>query len=49
MNDEGGQIPAPFPGRLLISLTSDTEMLVEQRDGGCDEGHVFVDPVIYKR
>ena len=26
--------PAPFPGRLLILLTTDTEMLVERQDGG---------------
>ena len=49
MNDEGGQTPAPFPGRLLISLTSDTEMLVERHDGGCAEGVAFVAPTIYKR
>jgi len=49
MTDQGGQIPTPFPGRLLISLTSDTEMLVEQQDGACADGAAFVDPVTYRR
>ncbi len=49
MTDEGGQTPAPFPGRLLISLTSDTQMLVEQQDGGCADGVAFIDPVTYQR
>ena len=34
---EGGQTPAPFPGRLLISLNNDTEMLVERQDGDCTD------------
>jgi len=49
INDEGGQTSAPFPGWLLISLTSDTEMLLERQDRGCADGVAFVDPVIYKR
>lgn len=49
MTVQGGQTPTPFPGRLLISLTSDTEMLVEQQGGGCGDGAAFVDPVTYKR
>ena len=49
MTDEGGQTPAPFPGRLLISLTSETQMMVERQDGGCTDGAAFVDRVTYSR
>ena len=49
MTDEGGQTPGPLPGRLLISLTRETQMMVEQQDGGCTDGAVFVDPVTHSR
>ena len=44
-----GRATALFPGRLLMSLTSDAEMLVERQEGGCADGAAFVDPVTYKR
>ena len=47
--DQGGQNNTPFPGRLLVALTSPTEMLVEQQDGGCSGCGAFVDPVTYRR
>ena len=49
VSTQGGQTPTIFPGRLLISLTSGTEMLVEHQGGDCSELPVFVDPVTYKR
>ena len=47
--DQGGQNNTPVPGRLLVALTSPTEMLVEQQDGGCSGCGAFVDPVTYRR
>ncbi len=46
---EGGKEPSVFPGRLLISLTSDNEMLVERQNGECAGGTAFVAPHIYRR
>lgn len=45
----GGSQPSVFPGRLLISLTSDTQMLAERQDGACATAIVFVNPVTYER
>ncbi|MCH8989907.1 MAG: hypothetical protein IIA92_14025 [Chloroflexi bacterium] len=49
MTDDSSQTKTPFPGRLLVALNSDTEMLVERQDGGCADGAAFVDPVTYRR
>ena len=49
MESQGGKSTTPFPGRLLISLANDTEMLVERRDGGCADGAKFIDPATYRR
>lgn len=46
---EGGKEPSVFPGRLLISLTSETEMWVERQDGECSGEPAFVDPHVYRR
>ena len=46
---EGGRESSVFPGRLLISLTSETEMLVEQQDGECPGEPAFVSPHTYRR
>lgn len=49
LTDQGSQTPIPFPGRLLISLTTDTEMLVERQDGDCAGSTAFANPVTYRR
>lgn len=46
---QSSQAQIIFPGRLLVSMTSDTEMMVERQDGDCAGNLAFVDPVIYKR
>ena len=46
---EGGRGSMPFPGRLLVSLTSDTEILVEQQAGVCEDDPSFDSPVRYFR
>jgi len=38
-----------FPGRLFISLTSESEILVERQDGDCASASDFVDPTTYYR
>ena len=49
VSTQGGQSPTVLPGRLLISLTSETELLAERQDGNCDGLPLFVDPVTYQR
>ena len=49
MTDQSSQYSTVFPGRLLISLTAEAEMAVEQQNGNCSDGLDFVDPVFYKR
>ena len=49
VSTQGGQSPSTFPGRLLISLTSRTEMLVEHQAGNCGQLPDFVNPVTYQR
>jgi len=49
LSTAGGRSPTVFPGRLLISLTSETELLAERQDGNCDGLPAFVDPVMYQR
>ena len=46
---QGGQEPSVFPGRLLISLSSETEMLVERQDGECGGEQAFVNSHTYQR
>lgn len=49
VSTEGGQSPTVLPGRLLISLISETELLLEHQDGNCGGPPVFVDSVTYQR
>ncbi|PKB71079.1 MAG: hypothetical protein BZY87_07455 [SAR202 cluster bacterium Io17-Chloro-G6] len=46
---QSSQAQKLFPGRLLVSMTSDTEMLVERQDGDCAGVLAFVEPVTYQR
>ena len=46
---EGGQEPFVFPGRLLSSLTSEIEMLVERQDGERVGELAFINPHTYHR
>ena len=46
---QGGQELSVVLGRLLISLTSKTEMLVERQDSECVEEQAFVNPHSYRR
>lgn len=49
ISSESGQGASMFPGRLLISLTSETELLVEQQDGECVGELDFINPTTYHR
>ncbi|HIM37648.1 MAG TPA: hypothetical protein EYM38_06450 [Dehalococcoidia bacterium] len=49
ISSESGQGPPMFPGRLLISLTSETEMVVDRQDGECVGELDFVNPTTYYR
>ena len=49
VSTQGGRSPTVFPGRLLISLTSETELHVERQEGDCDGLPDFVKPVKYQR
>jgi hypothetical protein len=44
ISSDSGQGPSMFPGRLFISLTSESEILVERQDGDCASASDFVDP-----
>ncbi|MCI0801168.1 MAG: hypothetical protein J4N75_07180 [Chloroflexi bacterium] len=49
LTGQGGQTPAPFSGRLLAALDSNTKMLAEHQAGGCAGSPAFFDPVAYRK